>query len=313
MSDQFKLVLIDGHALLFRAFYALPLMTSKSGEFTNAVYGFTRILLNVLDELEPTCLAIAFDSKGDTFRKKEFAPYKANRQAPPPEFIPQIALTQKVVEALNVPQFALVGWEADDIIATLTDQAVDPQVLPLANEVTIVTGDLDLLQLVDDTNQVNVYVPGLRGNGATIYNEAQVVEKLGIPKQLVPDYKGLSGDSSDNIPGIKGVGPKTAVRLLQEFGSLEGVYQAIEAGKADHLVGKAMMAKLIDGREMAFVSRKLATIAHNVPIQLDLDLCQINRYDKSKVIDLFQELGFKSLLPRLPDDEFETGVQDALF
>lgn len=311
-SPEFKLVLVDGHALIFRAFYGLPPMNSPSGEHTNAVYGFTRILLNVLDELEPTCLAIAFDSPGDTFRNEVYEEYKANRTEPPSELISQIPLTQKVVEAFSIPQFALVGWEADDIIATLASQAVDPQIQPLADEVTVVTGDLDLLQLVDDQNQVNVFVPGMRGKQSVLYREDQVIDKLGITQKLVPDYKGLAGDASDNIPGIRGIGPKTAVKLLTEFGSLEGVYQAIESGKTEN-IGKSVLDKLVAGQEIAFLSRQLATVSREVPVSLDLDLCQINQYDKTKVTTLFQELGFKSLLPRLPDDEFEAGVQEALF
>lgn len=308
-----RLVLIDGHALIFRAFYALPIMTSPAGEFTNAVYGFTRILLNVMDELEPDCLAIAFDSPGGTFRNQQYPDYKAHRPEPPSELIPQISLTQKVVETFNVPQFAMTGWEADDIIASLAHQAVALPANTRASQVTIVTGDLDLLQLVDDRQQINVYVPGLKGKVSTLYSEKDVVEKLGITRDLVPDYKGLAGDASDNIPGIKGVGPKTAVKLLQQFKSIEGVYQHLESDPETSAIPKAVKNKLVPNKEIALLSKKLATISDQAPVTLDLNRCLINKYNKEPMVELFRQLGFKSLLARLPDDEFETGVQEALF
>lgn len=312
-SNASRLVLIDGHALIFRAFYALPIMTSPAGEFTNAVYGFTRILLNVMDELEPDCLAIAFDSPGGTFRNQQYPDYKAHRPEPPSELIPQISLTQKVVETFNVPMFAMPGWEADDIIASLAHQAVTQQSGAIAKQVTIVTGDLDLLQLVDDKHQINVYVPGLKGKVSTLYSEQAVVEKLGISRDLVPDYKGLAGDASDNIPGIKGIGPKTAVKLLVQFSSIEGIYQHLEANPETAAIPKAVRNKLSTNKEIALLSKQLATISDQAPVTLDLGQCLINKYNKEDMVELFRQLGFKSLLPRLPDDEFELGVQEALF
>lgn len=308
--QETRLVLIDGHALIFRAFYGLPLMTSPTGEFTNAVYGFTRILLNVLDELSPTHLAIAFDSPGGTFRTKQYPQYKAQRPEPPEQLVPQIGLTSELVRAFNVPQFAIPGWEADDIIATLSTQAT--RLVNGQSQVVIVTGDLDLLQLVDDQRHVQVYVPGMKGKEAVVYNQKRVVTKLGIPRHLVPDYKGLSGDSSDNIPGIRGIGPKTAVKLLNQFGSLEGIYQAIAVGKTEE-IGKSVLGKLIEGEQIAKLSAQLATISDQAPLKVDLDACVIHDYDKAKVVEMFGRLGFKSLMGRLPDDQFERGVQEALF
>lgn len=324
-----RLVLVDAFAILFRAFFALPLMTSDDGNYTNAVYGFTRILLNVIDELEPSCIAIAFDSEGPTFRSQDFAAYKAHREPPPPEFIPQIGLSQQVVDALNIPRFELKGWEADDIIGTLSQQAVsDWQDASINGEVIIVTGDQDLFQLVDDAKNIKVFIPGVRGRESVLYDEAGVIDKLQVESSQVIDYKGLMGDTSDNIPGIKGIGPKTAVSLLAESQSLEQLYrrvehvipqaewQTIEAKSlktfAKELnISPSILKKLIENKEIAFTSRQLATIACDVPIRLDLDECQLNAYDKGEVYALFEKLSFKSLLGRLPDDQFETDVQEA--
>lgn len=304
-----RLVIIDGHAILFRAYFALPTMTSPSGQLTNAVYGFTRILLNVIDELEPSCIALTFDSPGPTFREQKFAAYKAQRPETPADLISQFDLTKQVVRAFNVPQFEVPGWEADDLIGTLANQAVTEKEM----EVIIVTGDKDLFQLVDDKRQIKVFIPGMKGKDSVMYDEAQVVVKMEITNKQVPDYKGLSGDTSDNIPGIKGIGPKTAVKLLQKFGSLEGIYEALPKGEVAEVLGKSMLAKLTDNQELAFQCRELATIMVNAPVSLELDTCRINNYNKADVLEVFTNFGFKSLISRMPDDSFELDVQQSLF
>lgn len=330
MSDSNeRLVLVDAFAILFRAYYAIPPMNSPEGDPTNAVYGFTRILLNVIEELDPACIAIAFDSEGPTFRDDLFDQYKANREAPPDDFIPQISITERVVDALNIPRFALKGWEADDIIGTLAQQSGVEQGL----ETVIVTGDQDLFQLVDDSKDVKVWIPGMRGRESIMYQEADVVKKIGVTNSQVVDYKGLAGDSSDNIPGIRGIGPKTAVGLLSKYQSLDSLYKKLEleidqkywrqdtSYKRQDLkenakkleLGLAVLDKLIQGKETAFLSRQLATISREAPISLDLEMCQLNDYDKVTVRQIFKELGFKSLMHILPDDAFETDVQEALF
>lgn len=354
-----RLVLIDSHALLFRAYYAIPFLTAPDGRMVNAVFGFTSTLLNVIDELEPTHIAACFDSRGPTFRKVEFDDYKANREKPPDELIEQFDLAREVVEAFNVPMYAWQGFEADDLIGTLAFQAKSlktknqkPKIkhtgkkskLDEGVETIIVTGDLDTLQLVDDGGKVRVYVPGRRGKPTRIYKEEDVVDKMQIRNDQVVDYKGLAGDASDNIPGIRGVGPKTAVGLLKEFGSIDGVYEYLDGlvdggkvrssiseirNKSEYLISNiktkederlvrakitpSVLKKLVEGRELAFKSRELARIVTDVPIELDLEECKVSGYDKTVTSKLFEELGFKSLVNRLPKDEFEVSVQEALF
>jgi DNA polymerase-1 len=328
-KDIQRLILVDAFAILFRAYYAIPYMSSPEGKPTNAVYGFTRILLNVIDELQPDKIAIAFDSEGPNFRDEIYDLYKANREAPPDDFIPQISLTQRVVDSLSIPRFEMKGWEADDIIGTLATQSGPENNL----ETIIVTGDQDLFQLVDDDSMVKVWIPGIRGKASVMYDEAGVIEKIGVENSQITDYKGLAGDSSDNIPGIRGVGPKTAVALLSKYGSVEKLYDSIDQilresteqratsnqerdfkVEAKELgIGKAVLKKLVTERENAFLSKELATISKEVPINIDLDECKLSLYDKVEVRNIFQEFGFKSLMHLLPDDEYEMDVQEALF
>ena len=313
-----RLVLIDGHALLFRAYYAYPPLTTASGELINAVYGFTNILLSVIRDLEPAYLAVSFDV-GKTFRHEEYEGYKAKRKQTPDDFKSQVPRTFEVVETLNVPVVTAQGYEADDVIGTLSEQGKQKGL-----EVIIVTGDLDALQLVDtlqERGEVRVYVPAKAKKEPIFYDETQVVKKMGINPGQVADYKGLAGDNSDNIPGVKGIGPKTAVQLLQVFGSIEAIYQSIankERGKslsqeAELVLKGATLKKLTQNKESAIQSKYLATIIRDVPIELDLPGCVIHDYDKEKVNKLFEELSFKSLLKKLPNDTFENEVEEALF
>ncbi len=307
-SEKRRLVLIDGHALLFRAYYGIPYLTSPEGKVVNAVYGFTATMLAVIDELAPTHIAVAFDSRGPTFRKQGFEDYKANRTVPPDELIEQFDLAREMADALNIPKFELIGFEADDLIGTVSEKAKNMKAL----ETVIVTGDMDALQLVED-DKVLVYKPGMRGKPAMVFGEDEVREKLGLEPEQVIEMKGLAGDASDNIPGIKGIGQKTAAKLLQVFGTIEGIYEALEAGKVDGVVGKAMIAKLESGKEMALKSRELATIIRDVPVEFKLEACQVHGYNKQETVAMFEKLGFASLVKRLPDDEFERSVQEALF
>ncbi len=335
MADKKKkdrLVLVDGHSLLFRAFYAIPYLTSPDGAMVNAVYGFASILLSVIEELKPTHMAICFDSEGPTFRKDGYEKYKANRQKAPEEFKEQVPRAFEVVEKMNMPMFAVKGFEADDLIGTIAEQARDESKHEI--ETVIVTGDQDIFQLVEN-KKVLVFIPGMRSKPSIMYGEEEVEQKLGVRKDQVVDYKGLAGDSSDNIPGIRGIGPKTAVELLKKFENLEGVYNKLDEARSEVLgteseseeieakqlkeialkmgVGVAVVAKLIEGRELAFKSRELATIMREVPIELKLEDCRVTGYDKRETVALFEKFGFKSLIKRLPADEFEMSVQEALF
>lgn len=317
MDDEKKLVLIDGHAMLYRAWFAFPQsLTTRDGRMINAVYGFTRTLLTVIQDMKPEYLVVSFDV-GRTFRHDMYKDYKAHREKMPDELKEQEPITYTVVETLNVPVFTKVGYEADDVIGTLAKQA-SGQKSNLKSQISnkeqrqilntiIVTGDKDTLQLVDDSGQVKVYMPGRGAKGPVLYNEAAVVNDLGVTAKQIPDYKGLAGDSSDNIPGVHGIGKVTAVKLLKDYKSLEGIY--------DHLddIGGVVGRKLRDGKESAFESKKLATIVTDVPITLDLPAAQVKEYDKEKVAVLFEELEFRSLLNKLPNDSFEASVQEALF
>lgn len=306
------LVLIDGHALVFRAFHAFPPLTTPDGELVNAVYGFSRILLKVIKDLKPFYIAVAFDMSAPTFRHTAFAGYKAQRKETPSELLSQLGRVKEVVESLNIPIFGIPGYEADDVIGTIAKQIGGKD-----HKVIIVTGDRDAYQLVRD-GVVTVYMPPRKNDEAREYGEEDVVEALGIKPEQVIDYKALSGDASDNIPGVSGIGPKTAVQLLQTFGSLDGIYESLKEPTkltpAQKLVLKEKtVEKLTSDYESAIMSQKLATIDCNVPLDFKLKDCLVSGYSKQKVVELFSKLGFKSLIQALPEDEFEQGVQDALF
>lgn len=280
-----KLVLVDGHALFHRAFHAMPPLTTSKGELVNAVFGFTSMLLRVLSDIKPEYAIVAFDTKAPTFRHTAYTAYKAHRIAAPEEMHQQLPRVKEVVDSLNIPIFTLEGYEADDIIGTLAYQAVN-------QEVFIVTGDRDALQLVN--THIKAYMPGKSLSDIVVYDGKKFEEKYGFkPKQLI-DYKALVGDSSDNIPGVDGIGEVSATKLIQQYGSVEEIYKHLEE------VPEKLSKKLAEGAENAVLSKQLATIDTKVPIQIDLNKCILGDYDHQKAISLFEELEFKSLIQRLP-------------
>ena len=287
MSQDRRLVLIDGHALAYRAFYALPDdMKTAQGELTNAVYGFTSMLLGVLRDEGPTHIAVTFD-KGRTFRHDVYPDYKAHRAKMPDEMRSQMARIRQVVETLGIPVFEQEGYEADDLLGTLARQAGERGV-----DTLIVTGDMDLLQLVDE--HTRVLTSRWRFSDTVVYDLDGVKQRYGItPAQLV-DFKAIVGDKSDNIPGVRGVGEKTATKLLQQYDVLESIYEHLDEVQA------RFRNKLEEGRDSAFLSRRLATIVCDVPVQLDLDACRVHAFDREPVMTLFRELEFRSLAERLP-------------
>lgn len=320
------LVLIDGHALIYRAYYAFkPLLTNKDGVLVNAVYGFTRILLSALKNLSSDYIAVVFDHPKPTFRHEQFKDYKAHRAKMPDDLRPQVEIIKQIVQALNIPQFEVAGYEADDLIGSLSRQAIELNSRSKRKnklKTVIVTGDMDFFQLVDQS--VKVWLPGRgRGQMDTEYDAMAVKEKTGVTPEQIVDLKALMGDSSDNIPGIRGIGPKTATKLIQEFDDLDGVYKVVEKIVADDslrakldkkdLLKGAVFKKLVEGKEAAYLSQKLATIDRQAPIKFKLQDCLVRGYDKQKTVDLLLEYDFKSLVPMLPEDEFEAGVQSALF
>ena len=297
-----KLVLIDGNALLHRAYHAYPPLTTPKGELVGAVYGFSILLLSVLEKLLPSHVAVAWDVKGATFRKQGFEEYKANRGPMDEELVTQIERTKEVVSALNIPQFGIEGYEADDLIGTIATQASNDNDV----QVVIVTGDRDALQLIKG-KEIVVYLPIQNKYAKSmVFDESLVEETYGLEPRQIIDLKGLMGDSSDNIPGVKGVGKVTASALIKDFGSVEKVYENIEDKKIKDRVRKL----LLEDKEMAFKSKELATIDKNVPLEFVWSDCLLSDYDKQKVEKLFEELDFKSLIKRLPVETWEKEVQD---
>jgi len=301
-----KLMLIDGHSLAYRAFFALPVdgFSTSDGELTNAVYGFTMMLLHALQSEKPDYIAVTFDAPAATFRHEEFEEYKAHRPPMQEEMRSQMERIRQVVQTMNIPLFELPGYEADDLIGALAQQATNSEA-----ETVIVTGDNDALQLVSPT--VTVMTPGgysQRFSDARLYDEEAVRGKYGIDPVLLADYKGLVGDKSDNIPGVTGVGDKTARQLIQRYGTVEKIYEHLEE------IDSTRAKKALTGQEeQALLSKRLATIVTDVPISLDLELCRTGDYDRQEVTELFRELEFRSLVQRLPTSEREHPTQMTFF
>ncbi len=290
-----KILLLDGHSLAYRAYYGLPLydqsgrprFSTAQGEFTNAVYGFASMLFKVWNEEKPDYIAAAFD-KGRTFRDDKFADYKATRAKMPDELAPQIERIMQLVQAFGIPALTAEGYEADDILGTLAKRAARDNF-----EALIVTGDSDAFQLIEPN--IKVYTSGRMYQETVLYDEALVKERFGLtPVQLI-DFKALKGDSSDNVPGVKGIGEKGATQLLQQYGSVENIYEHL----ADVTPARAKSA-LEANREMAFLSKDLVTIRTNVPLTVTWRECEVHSYNRSQVEALFDELEFKSLRNRLP-------------
>jgi DNA polymerase-1 len=300
--DKPLLVLFDGNALLHRAFHALPPLTlRKSGEMVGAVYGFAQMLLKVINELKPSHCAIAFDMKGPTFRHKLFDQYKAHRPETPQELVGQLGRVRELVEAFNIPIFELEGYEADDLLGTLSQQSSDKDV-----ETIIVTGDADVMQLVSPRVKVLYPKPRRAFSDTMLFDEAAVKEKYGVKPEQITDLKGLVGDPSDNIPGVSGIGAKTAAKLIGQFGSIERIYEHIGEVETAKL-----QALLRENEAVARQSKELATIVTRMPVKLKLDDCRVSQYDRNKVTELFRELEFASLLPKLPQVEGREAAVEA--
>ncbi len=296
-----RLILIDAHALIHRAYHALPPLSTPRGEPINAVYGFTSIFLRILKELKPDYLIAAFDLPGPTFRHVAYERYKAQRPETPSDLSSQFSKTEEVLEAFGVPVIKKEGYEADDIIGTIAEKFKNKKDL----EIIIVTGDMDALQLVGKRLQVYTMKKGV--TETIVYDEKMVFERYGLrPEQLI-DFKGLKGDPSDNIPGVKGIGEKTAISLIQTFGSIEGVYKALKKNTAK--ISTNVATKLKEGEEAAQFSRELATINREAPVSFTLEESRYHQEDRTKVKTVFQNFGFFSLLKRL--EAYETPTQNA--
>lgn len=295
-----QLLLIDGNALIHRAFHALPPLTDEKGNLVNAVYGFTSAVLTALKQFQPEYIAVTFDVGRKTFRNEIYDQYKATRPETDEGLAGQFVPVRKVTKALNIPVFALEGFEADDLIGTLVAQA--EKIADL--EIIILTGDNDALQLVSDKTKVSTFGRGL--HESRIYDSDAVRLKYGFSPDQIIDYKALAGDSSDNIPGVNGIGAKTATSLLQEYKDLDNMYANLDKIK------ESVRKKLSDDKDRAYISQKLARINQEAPIELDLEKCKVTQFDGFEARKLFVELNFKSLLARLPQESSKPG-QAGLF
>ncbi len=294
-----KLILIDSNALVHRAFHALPPLTSPSGQPTNAIYGFTSVLLKMIADLKPDYMIATFDLAGPTFRHQEYEEYKAHRVKAPDELYAQIPGVKRMLTAFGVPILEHEGFEADDIIGTISAQT---RTLPDVQTV-IVTGDLDTLQLVHG-KKTTVFTLRKGMTDTVTYDEDAVRERYGISPGQVPDLKGLKGDPSDNIPGVTGIGEKTAMSLISTYGTIEDMYEQLE--KPEFVTGKhsgvseKLRAKLLEQKDMALFSKKLATIILDVPVTFDINAADWHTHvDTAELEKLCQEFGFYSLLKRI--------------
>lgn len=283
-----KFLIIDGNALLHRAFHALPWLTTKKGKVINAVYGFTSVLIKILKELKPEYVVVAFDLAAPTFRHKEFKAYKAQRVKQPQELYDQIPLVEEVLESFGVPVYTKEGFEADDIIATICEEN-EKKHKDIEN--IILTGDLDTLQLVDERTKVLAFRKGI--SETTLYDRDKIKERFGLrPEQLI-DYKALRGDPSDNIPGVRGIGEVTAKELLQKFHSLREVYKNLSELKPK------LRETLEKDRETAERAQDLVTLRKDVPVDFGLEETKLKEYNMKKISEVFQKLEFQSLLKRI--------------
>ena len=285
-----KIVLVDGSSYVYRAFYALPPLTSPKGEPTGAIYGFIRMIAKLINELKPEYIAVAFDHPGKTFRHKEFKEYKATRKETPDELKSQIPKIKKILKLWGIKVLEIPGYEADDLIATLAKKAEEK-----GFEVIIVTPDKDMLQLVNQNikvlNPINEY----------LFNREKVKEKYGIyPEQFI-DYLSLIGDTVDNIIGVHGVGPKTAQKLLEKFQNIEGIYENI-----DQLKEKLKNA-FEEAKERVQLNKKLIKLKTDAPIDIDIEDLKKGKTDIVKLKQIFDELGFKSL--KLESEQKQKQVQ----
>lgn len=293
-----KLVLIDGLAIIHRAYHALPSLNSKDGKPTNAVYGFFTMLLKIINDLKPEYLAVCFDLPKPTFRQELYAGYQGHRPEMESDMSDQIVILHEILDKSGIRYFEIEGYEADDLIGTISVESVN-QDKDLS--VIIVSGDRDLLQLVN--HRVLVLAPIIGITKMILFDEVKVKEKYGLKPNQIIDYKALVGDPSDNYPGISGVGPKTASELLNKYGNFEELYKNLGD------IPEKLAKKLAEDIEQASLARKLATIACDAPLNFKLEDTDSSKIDINALKKSFEELGFKSILKRL--DEIKKNKEEA--
>ncbi len=280
-----KLVIIDGNAILHRAFHAMPPLTTREGELINAVYGLVSMFLRIITDLKPQSIVVTFDEKEETFRHKEFKGYQSQRPPTAENLSSQFDKAREFFKAVHVPIYSKPGYEADDVIGTIAKQS--------KGETVIVTGDRDILQLVNDKRNIKLYMPIAGLSNAKLFTEKETIERMGVPANQIPDYKALVGDPSDNYPGVAGIGPKSAEKILKKYSTIDNIYahlQDIEPNIRQKLEAKKDDAKLF---------HHLATIVCDVPIKINFDEMDKWKIDSPEVLTLFEKFGFRTLTDRI--------------
>lgn len=287
-----KLVLIDGNAILHRAFHALPPLNSKDGVPTNAVYGFFAMLFKIIEDLRPEYLVVCFDRPKPTFRKEMYVGYQATRPKMADELASQFNLVHKALDSAKIMHVGIDGYEADDLIGTLSKQGKEKGL-----QVIIVSGDRDLLQLVNSHVLILAPITGI--TKMALFDSVKIKEKYGLEPEQIIDYKALVGDASDNYPGVSGIGPKTASDLLQKYHNIENIYKHISE------LASSLQEKLAKDAESAALAKKLATIVMDAPLTLDENEADLSKINNKALKKSFEDLGFRSLLKRIPDAPIE--------
>ncbi len=298
-KERERLIIIDGNAIVHRAFHALPPLTNKKGELVNAIYGFLLFFFKSIKEFKPDYVAATFDYPAKTFRHRKYELYKAKRQKAPDNLYSQIPKIKEVLKNFGIAVFEKEGYEADDIIGAISHLA---EIGNSEIETIILTGDNDTLQLVDGNTKVFALRRGVKD--AVLYGEKETKEKYGglNPNQLV-DFRALRGDPSDNIPGVFGIGEKTAVELIKKFGAVENLYRALETKtEKTKNIKDSVKEKLLKNKENAYLSKMLSQIEKNVPIEFSLEKCHWKNYDKEKVRKVLNDYGFVSLIKQLDNN-----------
>ena len=289
-----KLLLIDGNSIMNRAFYGImgsKMLMTTDGKYTNAIYGFLAILFKNLEDLNPDYMAVSFDLKAKTARHKLYEGYKANRHGMPEELADQMPVIKDILRAMNIDIVEKEGYEGDDILGTLSKYG-EAQGL----DVIILSGDRDTFQLASDN--ITIRIPRTKQGKTEVddYDRQKVLEEYGVEPMSLIEVKGLQGDTSDNIPGVPGIGPKTAINLVKKYGTIENLYKQIEEG-TDDLKGK-QKESIVNNKEMAFISRQLGEIDVNVPLDDTLEILKVEEWDKEKVLELFKVCNFKKYIER---------------
>jgi len=283
-----RLLIIDSNALLHRAFHALPPLANKSGQETGAVYGYLLTLFKAINDLKPNYIVACFDTKMPTFRHEMFKDYKAQRPVTPAGIVSQIPIAKEVLETFKIPVFAKEGVEADDLIATICAKTPDM-------EIYIISGDLDNTQLVNEN--IKVYTLGKGIKDTVIYDINKVRERFGVEPNQMVDFKALTGDSSDNIPGVEGIGKKTAAEIIQKYGNIKNLYEELSTDTA--VLKPKVKEMLKKNKESALMSRDLAQMKNDVDIDFKIEDCRFGDFDKNKVEEIFRKLEFNSLITRI--------------